>query len=202
MRRGLALVAATALASTGCGGGDSNSAKATTTIVAGAPLRIPDDGTIEQAFGPDAKIARSEKPIRGGVIDRACGGGNASLRTRTLLAIKGRSPGGAQVEINLVLLEFSSAGVASSYFTSYARGTLDCEWTDTNGEKRRLDDVASAEDVGGARQLQVRVLHDTATGAITTNTILLRGATVVDLGATSSTAAATAVDRMATLLTG
>ena len=201
-RRGLVLVAATALVlSTACGD-DSNPAQTTTTIVAGAPMRLPDDAALRSAYGPDAEIGRSSKPERGGTIDRACGQGNVALRSKTALGVKAPTPEGTPLEINVVLLEFPSAGVAAGYFTSFALGTLDCEWTDSSGGKRRLDDVAPLEDVNGARQLQVTVLHDTATGASATNTVLLRGPTVVDLGGAPRSAAAAAVARMATLLTG
>jgi hypothetical protein len=196
--RAALLLVATTLAFQACGGG-SGSSGPSTTLVGGAPLRLPDDKAIQQAFGPDAKIARSD-PLRGGAIDRACGLGNLSLRTRNALSVEGRA-GNAAVTVNVVLLEFPTPGVASSFFTSFARGEPDCEWTDINKEKRALAQAVPLDDVAGARVIEITVLHDTGSGASSINTVVLRNATVANLAATPTNLSADVLSRMTTLLT-
>jgi hypothetical protein len=193
----LLLVAAT-LALYGCGG--SSSSGPATTVVGGAPLHLPDDAAIQQGFGPDAKLTRS-KPLRGGAIDRACGLGNLPLRTRHALGVEGRAPGNVAVRVGVVLFEFASPGVASSFFTALIRGKPGCEWTDVNKQKRRLAQAVPLDDVGGARVIGVTIIHDTATGESSTSTVVLRNATVANLVATPATVAAGALNKMAALLT-
>jgi hypothetical protein len=106
------------------------------------------------------------------------------------------------VTVNVVLLEFPTPAVASSFFTSFARGKPDCEWTDINKEKRGLAQAVPLDEVGGARVLEITVLHDPGSGASSTNTVVLRNATVANLAATPANLSADTLDKMTTLLTG